>query len=488
MDQRTKLFLAGANLAARWLFNEIAPALEPRVLRVAIPTESLPPKSEPFVEHHPEFKPEPFQDEAFLNGLRELGCLDNSSRSAEVAHHQISTAISKCAGADQFVHFCSYPVAIDGYLACVVLQLSKSAYDAAPRLVDSPHPYDHPVQFSLVDHAIGFYLSDCSGELQNPATHPLRGWKPYTEILRSVGWSIAARAVAVIQDGPMVSELFFACTALASTQYEKRDSIGSIIVSARQHPNVEPVVSLLESVPITELRTSRKLLQLSVPGLSLLFDGDGIYGAGKVVQGYDVQAKNLFTIKFTNPGTWELLHHEQPLMIVVNGNPRLPIPGFPEVEMRHHLTQLFGTLGREAQANLCNLAKAACDQKHGTTFIISSGAVPEAERLQQQCFRLNPLPLTPALMPSLTDIDGAVLLDVDGRCHAIGVILDGRVGVHGTIVGNRGRGARFNSAVRYAADGNCPRSLIIVRSEDGMIDFLPGGETQSAGGESGANS
>jgi hypothetical protein len=87
--------------------------------------------------------------------------------------------------------------------------------------------------------------------------------------------------------------LFSACSALASTQYEKRDSIGSIIVSARKHPNVEPVVSLRESVPITELRTSRKLLQLSVTGLSLLFDGDGIYGAGKGAPGYDVQAKNL---------------------------------------------------------------------------------------------------------------------------------------------------------------------------------------------------
>lgn len=479
MNQRTKLFLAGANLAARQLFGEVAPTLEPRVLRVAIPLESLPPGSEPIVEHYPEFTPEPCRDEAFLNALRDLDRLDNSSRSAELVGQRISTGISRCAGADQLVHFCSYPVTIDGYFVCVVLQLNKSVYDAVPRLVDSPHPYDHPVQFSLVDHAIQNYLSDCYHELQNPATCPLSGWKPYTEILRSVGWSIAARAVAVIKDGPMVSELFSACTALASTQYEKRDSIGSIIISARQHPNVEPVVLLREAVPITELRTSRKLLQLSVPGLSLLFDGDKIYGVGKVAPGYDTQEKNLFTIKFTNPGTWELWHHEQPLMIVSNGNPRLPTPGFPEIKMRRHLSRLFGTLSHEVQANLCNLAKAACGQKHGTTFIISCGASQEAERLQHQCFRLSPLPLTPALLPSLTDIDGAVLLDVDGTCHAIGVILDGRVGVQGSIAGHRGRGARYNSAVRYAAEVNCPKSLIIVRSEDGMIDFLPEEEPSS---------
>ena|SRR5207245_4504380 len=78
----------------------------------------------------------------------------------------------------------------------------------------------------------------------------------------------------------------------------------------------------------------------------------------------------------------------------------------------------------------------------------------------------------------------AVLLDVDGTCHAIGVVLDGRVGVQGTIIGNRGRGARYNSAVRYAADEKCPRCLIIVRSEDGMLNFIPEEETLATAGES----
>jgi hypothetical protein len=480
MAQRTNMFLVGASLAAHWLFGEIAPTLEPRVLRVAIPLDSLPPQSEPLVEHHRDF-PKPCWDEAFLDDLRELGRLDHSTRSAEVARERICTAISRCAGADQFMHFCSYPRTIEGYLACVLLQLSKSTYDAIPRLADFPHPYrGHTTPLSLLDEAIEGYLSECGGELENPATDPFRGWKPHAEALRFAGWAVTARIVASTKGGSMVSELFTACTALAAAQYEKRDSIGSMIVSPRQHPNVEPVVSLLESVPITELRTSRKLLQLSVAGLSLLFAGDEIYGAGKIAPGYDMQAKNLFTIKFTNPSTWEMWHHEQPLMVVSYGHPHLPTPGFPEAEMRHHLSRLFGSLGHEAQTNLCTLAKAACEQKHGTTFIISGGASQEAERLQHQCFRLSPLPLTPPPLPSLTDIDGAVLLDVHGTCHAIGVILDGRVSEQGTLVGNRGRGARYNAAVRYAADERCPRSLIIVRSEDGMLDFILGGETQPA--------
>jgi hypothetical protein len=105
MDQRTYLFLTGANIAARQLFGELSQTLEPRVLYVAIPLDSLPPESEPVVELHPQFTQEPYWDETFLKDLRALGHLDNSSRSAEVARQRISTAISGCAGADQFVNF-----------------------------------------------------------------------------------------------------------------------------------------------------------------------------------------------------------------------------------------------------------------------------------------------------------------------------------------------------------------------------------------------
>jgi hypothetical protein len=42
MAPRTNRFLAGANLAAHRLFQAIAPALDARVLRVAIPWDPLP--------------------------------------------------------------------------------------------------------------------------------------------------------------------------------------------------------------------------------------------------------------------------------------------------------------------------------------------------------------------------------------------------------------------------------------------------------------
>jgi sensor domain DACNG-containing protein len=206
MDPRTNRFLAGANLAARGLFQEVAPTLDPRVLRVAIPWDPLPPQAAPLVESHEDF-PTPCWDAAFLQALRALGRLEPSARSTVVVSQRICTAISRCAGAEHFVHCCSPPVPLDGALVCVVLQLQKAAYAAVPRLgvvSQSPHA---PGPCSLVDHAIRVYLADCPGELQNPATDPVRGWKPATEMLRAAGWALAAQAVALIHLGVEINRL-----------------------------------------------------------------------------------------------------------------------------------------------------------------------------------------------------------------------------------------------------------------------------------------
>ena len=65
-------------------------------------------------------------------------------------------------------------------------------------------------------------------------------------------------------------------------------------------------------------------------------------------------------------------------------------------------------------------------------------------------------------------VDGAILVDPTGTCHAVGVILDG----YASGKGDSSRGARFNSAVRYheTQSGEC---LVIIVSEDGMIDLIP---------------
>ena len=81
---------------------------------------------------------------------------------------------------------------------------------------------------------------------------------------------------------------------------------------------------------------------------------------------------------------------------------------------------------------------------------------------------IEPILLTQQNVEQAAAIDGAILIDVDGYCHGIGVILDGEVRVRG----NPARGARFNTALRYANAQNEGR-LVVVVSEDGHVDLFP---------------
>jgi hypothetical protein len=100
--------------------------------------------------------------------------------------------------------------------------------------------------------------------------------------------------------------------------------------------------------------------------------------------------------------------------------------------------------------------------------VVSSSADEEAERLAAQATRIEPTFLSSDLVPRVSEIDGAILVDPSGRCHAVGVILDGRSSSEGTPA----RGARYNSAIRYVRDA--PRgTMAVVVSEDGDIEIVP---------------
>ncbi|HQU43468.1 MAG TPA: diadenylate cyclase, partial [Pirellulales bacterium] len=114
-------------------------------------------------------------------------------------------------------------------------------------------------------------------------------------------------------------------------------------------------------------------------------------------------------------------------------------------------------------------AKEASAQKHGALLVISEGAAQEADRLANDCTRIRPASLDVETFARVTRIDGAVLLDPQGNCHAIGVILDGLASAKG----DPARGSRYNSAVRYVENRKSEYpTLAVVVSEDGTIDFV----------------
>jgi len=121
----------------------------------------------------------------------------------------------------------------------------------------------------------------------------------------------------------------------------------------------------------------------------------------------------------------------------------------------------------DAARKICQIARHLATMSRGSLLVVSNNANAEVQRLANQSTPVVPFPLDLRFLAFISSIDGAVLVDLEGNCHAIGMILDGMASTKC----KSSRGARFNSAVRYVYGR--PDAVAVVKSEDGMIDVLP---------------
>lgn len=269
---------------------------------------------------------------------------------------------------------------------------------------------------------------------------------------------------------PTNFDVFGDCNSIAALPYEGREGRGRILIAERRHRNIKSTISFRKHVRLNDHRMSRKLLEMAQGELYLLCDSRKIYGLGVMVGTYNPETEDLFIVEFIRQYSWRLLHHKHEMMTVTLGQPRLPAKRISEELFLKH-SQRHVPLGERGDLNqIYQFVNAATEQKHGALLVISNKASEEAERLGGQAVRVKPFHLTVENVRLLTAIDGAVLSDFSGQCHAVGVILDGEAVKSGT----PSRGARFNSALRYIStmrkEGH--KCLAVVISEDGMIDML----------------
>ena len=210
-----------------------------------------------------------------------------------------------------------------------------------------------------------------------------------------------------------------------------------------------------------------------VPPLCLLSDSLYVWGVGTFdKERYDKAKHDVFRIKFVGHYHWEMWHLDKHLMTVKNGEPKLPLPRVDPVELGDNLRQRFPDITDAAVDRLIKIVKLASRQQHGTTIVISKSAHDESERLAGNK-RLagnngvRPFTLDKSTIAGATSIDGAIMVDSEGTCHGVGLILDG-LASEGE---SPARGSRYNSVVRYTCDRN--DCLGVVFSVDGMIDTLP---------------
>ncbi|HSN67200.1 MAG TPA: diadenylate cyclase, partial [Fusibacter sp.] len=238
---------------------------------------------------------------------------------------------------------------------------------------------------------------------------------------------------------------------ISSLSYEKSFSDGKILLMNNQAALafatkhlLKTLVQFEEKIPLSSTRHIRKILELSNSEVYLLSDGEFLYSTVEFTLPHETQY-NFFTIEFNNYFSWQLNHNGNKLMQVIHEEVFIPKPKVSFFNFSMEVKKIFPDLESKKILNLYRLTLEALKQVKGTIIVVSKNARSEAHRLRNQGFLIEALPLSPSIIRSITSIDGAVLMDLDGFCHGIGVILDGIA----TEKGDPSRGARYNSAIRY---------------------------------------
>jgi DisA bacterial checkpoint controller nucleotide-binding len=385
----------------------------------------------------------------------------------------VSEVVSAHPANTGYVAYCGWPVEFDGDYFVLIVQVQKDVHEKYYHLTKPTYHVrglgDYRRERSLIEAVIVQYLQETGPGLT--AERPGAGISNINDqdylFLNASKRLMRTTAAASAGSHFAVEGLFDVSNTLSTQKYEGKEGIGRIIFARPGHPHVGMHVSLLSPVPLQSFGAVRKLLQMASDDVSLLCDAAQVYGLGRVLPTYDMAAEDVFTVRFTKQFVWDLLHGEHRLMHVRYGQASINIPGFPEEKFRTDIARVFKGIGNEAVDRLCGLARSAAAQKHGCMLVISSAAKTEAKRLDNQCTGVAPFPLTDAIIPKLTAIDGSVLIDTTGICHAIGVILDGAASPRCSPE----RGARYNSAIRYVYGRN--DAMAVVKSEDGLVNVFP---------------
>jgi hypothetical protein len=381
----------------------------------------------------------------------------------------VEVAMEQAAAGQGRTFFVGQSAPVGDFEVHPVISVDSESLDALPRL-ETTEVDGVPITVSLAHGIVS--------ELLRTATHALLAAKPPrtispieddvpTDAIRRSANHLVFSA-AMIAGETLAKGLFDSFEALASTAYEGRAGAGSVILACDGHSCVDVAVRLRQPISVRERLQFRKLLEITGPDLSLLVDGTTIYGLGTVSEEYDGTSEDIFRFGIVEQGIWQMSHNGSPLLRVANGHPQLPRPRMSPSLFVDSMRRVFASVSDENIRAIWRLAQTAVSQSKGTMLVVTTAAAQEAKRLAPQALAIEPQQIDSRMLRSLTRIDGAVLLTPDGTCHAVGVILDGIA----TGVGDPGRGARYNSAVRYTAASSAP-CLIVIVSEDGMIDVHP---------------
>jgi len=369
------------------------------------------------------------------------------------------------------IHFVSQGVSRDGYKVYIILQLNKSVY-LAHIFLNRVDPEERVKKWlSFIEAATDVFLEDQAFRM----THPLAGReygprRDTDEFLRAAANLLLMSVAFTGRTGAGFHRFKTACDSVCITSYEKKENFGHLIIARKDHPAIQMQIEIKEPFPITDYRKLRKELQLSDERLSVITDGENVYGIGTKSPVYDPETEDLFEVHFRGKNSYDVVHHENTILRMRYGVPDHPGELIVKSKFWSDARRIFSKISESQVENLYDVAMLATTLLRGCMLVFLPDAASEAERLKKQCIPINPVRINAEILNVLTAIDGALLIDLDGICHAKGVIMDGIVGLRG----NPSRGSRYNSAITYQEyRGTGKPTMVVVVSDDGMVDVIP---------------
>lgn len=277
------------------------------------------------------------------------------------------------------------------------------------------------------------------------------------------------------------NDLFDTFNFISTLNYEGASIKGKIalIKNTDVKARIKYSTRFMTGIPYDSYRKIRKLIEMCDDTLCLIGDSEQIYG---LIEISDIPEETVI-IKFLGKFEYSVQYiQEKKEVDILHVKYRLPIitqSEYKSIKLREAIEKVFKN--EKVKFDVIDLIiNRAVQQKHGTTIVIANPqfAEMEVDNLKSECFLVDKIDFNTkrteinAVINSLTSIDGALYIDYNGVCYAIGVILDGYVARYNS-EGDNSRGARYNSAVRYVnkeeAINNC---LIVVISEDSTVDIV----------------
>jgi hypothetical protein len=370
-----------------------------------------------------------------------------------------------------------WPIAIGTFSAKRIhthhLLIPRMNWDAFPKI----HARDDMT--GVFDSLPGAYifslLAYISMRAAKSGPEPLR----YDEFRASEFRTNAARAfvsaaLALFCHEPRPFHVYDVMCSLSERNYERRPASGSILFcSPEERGWIDWSALLNPPIPLTDIKRIRKLLETCSQSLHLISDSVHVYGIGSA----NSDQLRRYIVQFHGFGRWSFRDDKDQsvLMEYKDGKAMVPAALFDYALLERHVGRYVPSMNEEARQAFFSVVAGAVQQSHGTMVVVMSDEA-EIQRLAASGFAMTPHRLKPADVAGLTSVDGALLLDGLGDCHAFGVILDGSANASPP---NRERGARYNSAVRYVAEQQTKsrECIAVVVSEDSgsMPDLIPNG-------------